>query len=45
MKEDFANDNCRELYYVATTPQEVVDYLNSYKAVERIIDKNSIYNR
>jgi len=45
IKEDFANENCRDLYYVATTAQEVVDYLNSYKAVERIIDKDSIYNR
>lgn len=45
MKEDFANENCRELYYVAATAQEVVDYLNSYKAVERIIDKESIYKR
>lgn len=45
MEENFANDNCRDLYYVATTAQEVVDYLNSYKAIERIVDKNSIYNR
>lgn len=45
IKEDFANENCRELYYVATTAQEVVDYLNSYKAVERIINKDSIYKR
>ncbi len=45
MKEHFANQSCRELYYVATTPEEVVNYLNAYKAVERVIDKDSIYKR
>ncbi len=45
INEHFANDNCRELYYVAKSAQEVIDYLMSYKAIERIIDKNSIYKR
>ena len=43
--EHFANVSCRELYFVANTPQEVVDYLKSYVPVERVIDKVSIYKR
>ena len=45
IKERFANDSAKELYYVATSAQEVIDYLNSYKAIVREIDKISIYNR
>ncbi len=45
IKEHFANNNCRELYYVAQTPQEAVDYLLRYKGKERVIDKDSIYKR
>ena len=45
ISENFANENCRELYYVATTAKEVVDYLNSYTVVERVIDKKAIYER
>lgn len=45
IKEHFANANCRELYYVAKTPEEVVKYLLDYKAKERVIDKDSIYKR
>lgn len=45
IKEHFANENCRELYYVAKTPQEVVDYLLNYRGKERIVDKDSIYKR
>lgn len=43
--EHFANENCKDLYYIANSAQEVIDYLISYKAVERIIDKDSIYKR
>ncbi len=45
IEEHFANENCRELYYVAKTPEEVVEYLLSYKGKDRIIDKDSIYKR
>lgn len=45
INEHFANANCRELYYVAKTPEEVVDYLLNYKPKERVIDKESIYKR
>ncbi len=45
MSEHFANKSCSDLYYVAGTPQEAVDYLLSYRAVERVIDKDAIYKR
>ena len=45
MSEHFAHENCRELYFVAKTAQEVLDYLNTYKAVERIISRETVYNR
>jgi len=43
--EHYASESSKELYYVAKTGEEVIDYLNSYKAVERVINKESIYNR
>ncbi|MBP7212015.1 TIGR00730 family Rossman fold protein [bacterium] len=33
MSENFANEVARELYYVAKTPQEAVDYINTYVPV------------
>lgn len=43
--EHYANESSRDLYYVANTAQEVVDYLLAYRPVERVIDKISIYKR
>lgn len=43
--EHFANEKTRELYHVALTAEEVVEYLNTYKPVERVINKESIYKR
>ncbi len=45
VKEHFATDTTTDLYYVAQTAEEVIDYLASYKPVERKIDKISIYKR
>ncbi len=45
VNEHFANESTKELYYVAKNAQEIVDYLISYKAVEREIDKISILKR
>ena len=43
--EHYANESSRDLYYVANTAQEVIDYLKAYEPVERVIDKISIYKR
>lgn len=43
--EHYANESSRDLYYVANTAQEVIDYLLAYEPVERTIDKISIYKR
>ena len=45
ISEHYANESSRDLYYVANTAQEVVDYLKAYKPIERVIDKVSIYKR
>lgn len=45
VKEHFATDTTTDLYYVAQTAEEIIDYLASYKPVERKIDKISIYKR
>ena len=34
INENFAKSNAKELYHVADTPDEVVEYLNSYKPKE-----------
>ena len=31
---NFANNNCNQLYYVASTPREAIEYLQSYKPVD-----------
>ena len=45
IEEHFANESCKDLYYVANTVEEVVEYLANYKPVERVIDKIAIYKR
>ena len=34
INRNFANEGSRELYYVATSPQEVIEYLKTYKPQE-----------
>ena len=34
IKENFAKSNAKELYYVAETPEDAIDYLNNYKPKE-----------
>ena len=45
IEQKFANKNVRSLYYLANTPQEVIDYLKTYKPSELNVDKNAIYAR
>ena len=45
IKEHYASENNRDLYFVANTAKEVVDYIKNYKPVDRVIDKTSIYKR
>lgn len=45
IEEKFANKLSRDLYYVAKTPQDAIDYLKNYKPTERIFDKHTIYSR
>lgn len=45
IEQKFANKNVRSLYYLAGTPQDVIDYLKTYKPSELNVDKNAIYAR
>ena len=41
----FAKDNARNLYFVANTPQEVIDYLLTYDYTPIVLTKEDIYTR
>ena len=45
VEEKFANKISKELYFVAKTPQEAIDYIKTYKEPERVISKHDIYAR
>ena len=45
VEEKFANKISKELYFVANTPQEAIDYIKTYKEPERVISKHDIYAR
>ena len=45
VEEKFANRISRELYFVAKTPQEAIDYIKTYKEPERVVSKHDIYAR
>lgn len=45
IEQKYANKNMRSIYYIANTPQDAIDYLNSYKPSELNVDKNAIYAR
>ena len=45
IEQKFANKNVRSLYYLADTPQDVIEYLKTYKPSELNVDKNAIYAR
>ena len=39
----FAKDTATKLYYIANTPQDVVEYLNNYTPLEKEIKPEDIY--
>lgn len=43
--ENFARDSARELFYIANTPKEAVDYLVKYKPKDITVTKADIYKR
>lgn len=43
--EKFANKVARELFYVASTPQEAIEYINNYVEPEKTMSKFEIYSR
>lgn len=43
--EKFANKFTKEIMYVASTPQEAIDYINKYKEPEKTPSKHEIYAR
>ena len=45
IEQKFANKNVRSLYFIASTPQEAINYLKNYKPSELNVDKNAIYSR
>jgi len=45
IEQKFANKAARDLYYVASTPQDAVEYLKSYIPENRVFDKEIVYKR
>lgn len=45
ISEKFANKITKDLFYVAHTPQDAVDYINNYQAPEFTPSKHGIYSR
>jgi hypothetical protein len=45
IEEKFANQNSRNLYYVAKTPQDAIEYINNYVEPQNVPSKNEIYSR
>lgn len=45
VEEKFANRISKELYFVAKTPQEAIDYIKTYKEPEKVVSKHDIYAR
>ena len=45
IEEKFANRIAKDLFYVAHTPQDAIDYINSYIEPEVTMSKHEIYSR
>ena len=43
--EKFANKFTKEIMYIASTPQDAIDYINNYKEPEKTPSKHEIYAR
>ena len=44
ISEKFAKAQTRDMYFIANSPQEAIEYLQNYVEPEVIISKNDIYN-
>ena len=45
IEEKFAKNTARNLYYIAKTPKEAIEYIKSYKPQDLAIKKEDIYSR
>ncbi len=45
VEQKFANKFAKDLIYVASTPQEAIDFINNYQAPEKSPSKFEIYSR
>ena len=45
VEEKFANKIAKDLFYVASTPEDAVDYINNYTEPELTMSKHEIYSR
>ena len=45
IEQKFANKNMRDIYYIANTPEDAINYLKGYIPSELNVDKNAIYAR
>lgn len=45
IEQNFARSSAKELYFIANTPEEAVDYLKNYKPKDLAITKADIYSR
>ena len=45
IEQKFANKNAKDIYYIAQTPQDAINYLKSYRSETRVFEKDSYYKR
>lgn len=45
LEENFANKIMKNLYYIAQTPRDAIDYINTYSEPEKAMSKQEIYSR
>ena len=45
LEQNFANKKARELYYIANTPKDAIQYLQTYVERDLAVTKEEIYSR
>lgn len=45
ISQKFANKAAKDLYYVADTPEQAVEYLKNYKSADRVFNRDTVYKR
>jgi len=45
IEQKFANQKAKNLYYIANSPKEAIEYLKNYKAEDFAVKKEDIYSR